>query len=342
MKFKIAEIAKLLNGVVEGDGEATVDDVCKIEEGRQGKLTFLANPKYTHYIYETKATAVIVSNDFIPEKPITTNLIRVENPYACFGKLLEIYNSIYQDKKGISPQAFIHSSSTAGENCYIGEFAYIGENVTLGKGVKIYPQVYVGDNVTIGDNTVLYAGVKIYPKNIIGNNCILHAGSVIGADGFGFAPSSGNIQEKIMQIGNVIIEDNVEIGANTTIDRATLGSTVIERGAKIDNLCQIAHNVVIGENTVMAAQCGVSGSTKIGKNCMIAGQVGFAGHLQIGDKTLIGAQSGITNNVKGNQTILGSPAMDVSNMRKSYVYIRKLPEIVARIDKLEKNAKEKD
>lgn len=340
MKFEAQKIAQMLGGTVEGNPTAEVYKLCKIEEGVEGGLSFLANPKYTHHIYETKATAVIVNKDFVAEHPVHTTLIRVENAYMAFAQLLSIYNEMQLDKKGVSQQAFIHPSAKIGENCYIGEFAYIGENAVVGDNSKIYPQTYVGDNVQIGTKTTLFAGVKVYMNCMIGNNCILHSGAVVGADGFGFAPKgNGQGYDKIAQIGNVVIEDDVEIGANTCIDRATLGSTFIHKGVKLDNLCQIAHNVVVGENTAMASQSGVAGSSKVGANCILAGQVGVVGHIEVGDNVTIAAQSGVTKNVKSNNIMLGSPALPADKMRKIYVYERKLEEMAQRIAELEKKLK---
>jgi len=342
MEFTVKQIAELLKGVVVGDENVSVNRLSKIEEGEPGSLSFLANPKYTHYIYNTEASIVIVDEGFVPEKAITATLIKVKNAYMAFAELLDFYNKIKLDKKGISEKAWIAESATLGKDVYIGPFAFIGENVRIGDNVKIYPQVYVGDNVKIGHNTTLFAGVKIYSDIEIGRDCTLHAGVVIGADGFGFAPQEDNNYKKIAQIGNVIIEDNVEIGANTTVDRATLGSTIIRRGVKLDNLIQVAHNVEIGENTVIAAQTGISGSVKIGKNCMVAGQVGFNGHINIGNNVKIAAQSGIPNNVKDDSILFGSPAFDASKYKKAYVHFRNLQKIVDRIDDLEKRIPKND
>ncbi len=339
MKFRASDIASMINGKVEGDPEVQVYKLSKIEQGEPGSISFLGNPKYTHYVYETNASVIIISNDFIPEQPIKSTLIRVENPYEAFAKMLETYNQLIQDKKGISKNAGISESATIGKNCYIGDFAFIGENVTIGENVKIFPGCYIGDNATIGSNTTLNSGVKIYIGTSIGNNCTIHGGCVIGADGFGFVPQDNSQYQKVAQIGNVIIEDNVEIGANTTIDRATLGSTIIRRGVKLDNLIQIAHNVEVGENTVIAAQTGIAGSTKIGRNCMIGGQVGITGHLMIGDDVKIAAQSGISTNVANGSIIMGSPAFDISNYRKAYVHFRNLNKLVEKINSLEKEIK---
>lgn len=339
MEFSAKQIADLINGRIEGDPETKISYVSKIEEGKSGTLTFLANPKYTQYIYQTGASIVLVNHDFKPEKNIPATLIRVDNAYAAFAHLLEIYNRIKLNKTGISPKAHIPESAKIGDQVYIGEFAFIGDNAVIGDHAKIYPQVYVGDNVTIGERSTLFAGVKVYSDNIIGNDCIIHSGVVIGSDGFGFAPQEDNNYKKVSQIGNVVIEDEVEIGSNTTIDRATLGSTLIRKGAKIDNLVQIAHNVEIGENTVIAAQSGISGSTRIGKNCMFGGQVGVIGHISIADEVKIAAQSGVGKNVIQKGEILqGSPAFEISKYRKAYIHFRNLDEIKSRLDLLEKQA----
>jgi UDP-3-O-[3-hydroxymyristoyl] glucosamine N-acyltransferase len=329
MEFSAHQIAEMLGGTVEGNPDATVNTLSKIEEGQPQSLSFLANPKYTSYIYTTAATIVIVGNDFKAEQalPKECTLIRVEDAYASFGKLLEAYNQIKNNKVGIDQLASIADSAKLGENLYIGAFSVIGDNVTLGDNVKIYPGCYIGDNVTIGPNTTIFADVKIYSDCVIGASCMIHAGVVIGADGFGFAPNSENQYNKVAQIGNVILEDHVEVGANTSIDRATLGSTIIRKGVKLDNLIQIAHNVDVGENTVIAAQTGVAGSTKIGKNCMIGGQVGFAGHLTIGENVKIAAQSGIGSNLKDNEIVQGSPAFSIGDYKRSYVMFRNLPQM---------------
>jgi UDP-3-O-[3-hydroxymyristoyl] glucosamine N-acyltransferase len=341
MKFTAQQIADTLKGRIEGNPEVTIFKLSKIEEGTEGSLSFLANKLYTPFIYTTEASAVIVNDDFVAEQPIKTTLIRVNDAYTAFANLLEFYNQVKMNKTGISQLAFISDSAVYGTNNYIGEFAYIGENVILGNNVKIYPQAYIGDNTKIDDNTTIYQGVKIYSDIEIGKNCMLHAGVVIGADGFGFAPQADNNYQKVAQIGNVIIEDNVEIGANATIDRATLGSTIIRKGSKIDNLNQIGHNVVIGENTVMAALCGIAGSTKIGNNCMIGGQVGIVGHISIADNVKIAAQSGITSSIKKEgEILLGSPAFNANDYKKVYVHFKNLPKLVKRIDELEKKIKE--
>lgn len=340
MKFTAEEIAKVLNGKVEGESEVEVNTLSKIEDGKAGSLSFLANPKYTSFIYETQASIVIVNDDFMPSRSVNCTLIRVKDAYSAFSQLLEMYNQVKLNKSGISKLAAISDTAIIGENVYIGEFVVIGDHVKIGDNAKIYPQSFVGENCKIGKNTTLFMGVKIYSDCEVGANCTFHAGVVIGADGFGFAPQTDNNYKKVAQIGNVIIEDLVEIGANTTIDRATLGSTIIRKGVKLDNLIQIAHNVEIGENTVIAAQTGISGSTKIGKNCMFGGQVGLGGHITIGDNVKIGAQSGIISNIKDNQTIIGSPAIPVNAFLRSSIYFKKLPDLANKIYSIEKKLKE--
>ena len=337
MKFTAAQIAGILEGEVVGNPDAEVFKLAKIEEGTKGSLTFLSNPKYVNFIYATEATITIVNKNFEPEQAITTTLIKVEDAYQSFSKLLEYYNQVKLMKSGIEQPSVISENVTYGENLYLGSFSYIGKNVIIGNNVKIYPNSFIGDNVTIGDNTVLFAGVKIYSESFIGNNCTFHSGCIIGSDGFGFAPTEEGTFNKIPQIGNVIIEDHVDVGSCTTIDRATLGSTIIRKGVKLDNQIQIAHNVEIGENTVIAAQTGVAGSTKIGNNCMIGGQVGIAGHLTIGNNVKIQAQSGIAKNINDAETIQGSPAFNYADFSKSYVHFRNLPKIVADIDLIKKN-----
>ena len=336
MEFTTQKIAELLKGEVEGNQDVKLNKLSKIEEGEEGSLSFLANPKYKKFIYSTQASAVIVAKTFKPEKPIKATLIKVDDPYTAFAQLLEFYNQIKLNKTGVSKMASIADSAKIGKDAYIGDFVSIGENVIIGDNAKIYPQTCIGDNVKVGENTTLFAGVIIYSECVIGKNCTIHAGVVIGSDGFGFAPQSDNNYKKIAQIGNVIIEDNVEIGSNTTIDRATLGSTIIRKGVKLDNLIQIAHNVEIGENTVIASQTGVSGSTKIGKNCMIGGQVGIIGHLIIADEVKIAAQSGLSKNIlKKGSIVQGSPAFEVKKYMLSYIHFRNLGNIVERIEKLE-------
>lgn len=337
MKFTVQQIADILGGDVVGNPQAEVFKLSKIEEGSEGSLTFLANPKYEHYIYTTKATATIVSKSFEPTAPITTNVIEVEDPYKSFSKLLEYYNQIKLMKSGIEPQSFIAASATYGSELYLGAFSYLGDNVKVGNNVKIYPNCFVGDNVEIGDNTILFSGVRIYSESKIGQGCIIHSGVVIGSDGFGFAPNTDGTYDKVPQIGSVIIEDNVEIGALTSIDRATLGSTIIRKGVKLDNQIQIAHNVEVGENTVIASQTGIAGSTKIGKNCVIGGQVGIVGHLTIGDRVKIQAQSGVVKNLANDEVVQGSPAFGYTDFAKSFVYFKKLPKIVSEMEKKDKN-----
>jgi len=331
MKFTAIQIAEILDGEIFGNENVEVFSLSKIEEGEGGTLTFLSNPKYTPFIYSTKASIVIVNKDFSPEKKLETTLIKVEDAYKAFSKLLEFYDQVKSVKSGIETPSYISESAKIGKNLYFGAFSYISTNVTVGDNAKIYPNVYIGDNVTIGDNAIIHAGSKIYSETVIGSNCTLHAGVIIGSDGFGFAPSAEGIFNKIPQIGNVIIEDNVDIGAATTIDRATLGSTIIKKGVKLDNQIQIAHNVEIGQNTVIAAQTGIAGSTKIGENCMIGGQVGIVGHIVIGNNVKIQAQAGVGRNVKDDEIIQGSPAMGYSDFNKSYVYFKKFPELVATI-----------
>ncbi len=336
MEFKAKDIASLLKGVVEGDEDIAVSDVSKIEEGRPGTLAFLANPKYEHFIYTTQASIVLVNRDFRPSRPVACTMIRVASAYEAIAALLKMYESMRPQPSGIEQPSFVHETAEMGENSYIGAFAYIGRNVKIGNNVKIYPQAFIGDGVRIGDNTVIYAGVKVYYGCVIGNNCIIHAGTVIGADGFGFAPSAEGYN-KVPQIGNVVLEDCVEIGANTCIDRATMGSTLIKKGVKLDNLIQIAHNVVVGENTVMAAQCGVAGTTKIGEKCMFGGQVGIAGHLKIGNEVRLAAQSGVMSDVDSATVLMGAPAFDVNAYRKAYVVFRKLPDLYRQLNQVEKD-----
>ncbi len=336
MKFTAAQIAVILEGEVEGNPEIEVSKLSKIEEGGPESLSFLANPKYTQFIYTTKASIVIVNKIFKAEKEINSTLIRVEDAYKSFSKLLEYYNQVKMNKTGIESPVFISKSAIYGENIYIGAFAYLGENIKIGNNTKIYPNVYIGDNVNIGDNVILFSGAKIYSDTIIGDNCVIHSSVILGADGFGFAPNEKGEFIKVPQTGNVIIEDNVDVGAATSIDRATLGSTIIRKGVKLDNHIQIAHNVEIGKNTVIAAQTGIAGSTKIGENCMIGGQVGIVGHITIGNNVKIQAQSGIGRNVKDNEILQGSPALPYSDYNKSYVHFKNLPKTMNRINILEK------
>jgi UDP-3-O-[3-hydroxymyristoyl] glucosamine N-acyltransferase len=342
MEFSAKQIAGILQGRIEGNEQASVGNFSKIEEGKPGTLTFLANLKYSQYIYTTKASIALVNDDFVPEKklPDTLTLIRVPDAYAALASLLDLVNTAKPRKKGVEPMSYIHSSADyPKEDVYIGAFAYIGEKVHLGKNVAIYPNAYIGDNVSIDEDTTIYAGVKIYPDCRIGKRCIIHAGAVIGSDGFGFA-KEGDTYKKIAQLGNVVIEDDVEIGANTTIDRAVIGSTFIRKGVKLDNLIQIAHNVEIGENTAMAAQVGISGSTKIGKNCVFGGQIGLGGHIKIGDDVSIGAQSGIISNIEPGRNIIGTPAIDVKNFFRSSLIFQKLPDMYRAIGQLQREMKE--
>ncbi len=340
MEFTAKQIAELLNGQVEGDANVKISRLSKIEEGEPGSISFLANPKYTPYIYTTKASLVIVNKDFTATAPVSSTLVRVESAENAFAKLLEMYNKVKLNKTGISKQSYISPSAKVGSNIYAGEFAFVGDHANIGNNVKIYPQVYVGDNVAIGDNTTLFAGVKIYSDTKIGSNCIIHSGTVIGSDGFRFATQDGG--KKIPQTGNVVIEDDVEIGANCAIDRATLGSTILRKGVKFDNLIHIAHNVEIGEGSYIAAANVVAGSTRIGKNCMFSGQVGVVGHLSIADNTILAAQAGVSKSItKKGEAYLGSPAFEVSKYRKAYIHFRNLDSIVGRLEKLEKAQKEK-
>jgi len=342
MKFTAQQIADILDGSIVGNPDAEVDKLSKIEEGQEGSLTFLSNPKYTSYIYETQASICIVNKTFENTQDLTTTLIKVEDSYEAFSKLLEVYNQIKLDKKGIETPSSISESAQLGQDPYVGAFSYIGQNVIIGDQVKIYPNVYIGDNVNIGDHVTIFPGSKIYSETHIGSHCTLHSGVIIGADGFGFSPSEEGEYSKIPQIGNVIIEDHVDIGAGTTIDRATLGSTLIKLGVKLDNQIQIAHNVEIGEHTAIAAQTGIAGSTKIGKNCLIGGQVGIAGHIKIGDRVKIQAQTGVGRNIKNDEAIQGSPAFGYSDFNKSYVHFRNFPKIISRIDTLEKQLAKND
>ena len=337
MQFTAKEIAKKLKGTVEGDENALIWKPCRIEEVDEGGITFLANPKYTHYIYERKASAILIARDFVLEHPVDATLIRVDNPYLCVAKVLHMFNTADKPKRGRSLRSHIHRTAKMGKNCYVGEFAVIGRHAKIGDNVQIYPQVYVGDYCEIGDNTILYPGVKVYRECKVGKNCILHAGVVIGADGFGFAPTGDGSYNKIDQIGNVVIEDDVELGANTCVDRATMGSTIVHRGTKLDNLCQIAHNVSVGSNTVMAAQSACAGSSKVGEGCVIAGQVGIVGHITIGNHVTIAAQSGVTRSVPDDTTVLGTPALPGDKMKKIYVIQRKLEQMYADLNELKKS-----
>ena len=339
MELTINQVAQLIGGKVEGDGNETVNRLEKIEEATKGSIAFLANLKYLEHIYTTNASAIIVSNDLEPKKEITSALIRVEDPYSAFSLLLAEYEKLLRKiKSGIETPSYQSDSSTYGEGVYLGAFSYLGENVTLGKNVKIYPNVVLGDNVTIGDNTILYPGVKVYANCSIGQSCTLHSGVVVGSDGFGYAPQKDGTFKAVPQVGNVVIEDFVDIGANTTIDCATMGSTIIRSGVKLDNLVQVAHNVELGRNSAVAAQAGISGSAKIGENCQIGGQAGITGHLSLANKTTIGPQAGVPKTIETEGGIFfGSPIMDHRDFLKMSIALRRLPELVRRVNELEKN-----
>ena len=333
MNFTAGQIADQLNGTVVGNRDVDINTLSKIEEGKKGSLTFLANPKYTEFIYSTDASATIVSNDFEPTEKITTTLIKVKDPYSSFTTILELFNDDKSKRSGISDKSDIDKSSTISKSSYVGSYTTIGKNSIVGDNCVIDNQVFIGDNVKIGNNCKIYPGTKILNDTIIGNSCIIHSSCSIGSDGFGFAPNDDGTYKKIPQTGNVVIGNNVEIGSNSTIDRATIGSTIIKDGVKLDNQIQIAHNVEIGENTAIAAQSGIAGSTKIGKNCMIGGQVGIIGHLKIGDNVKIQAQAGVTSDVESNARITGTPAISYMSYNKSYIHFKNLPEIVKKIDK---------
>ncbi|MDR2809860.1 MAG: UDP-3-O-(3-hydroxymyristoyl)glucosamine N-acyltransferase [Tannerellaceae bacterium] len=339
MEFTAQQIADILNGTVDGNPDVMVNNFSKIEEGTPHSLTFLANPKYEHYIYHTEAGIILVNQDFTPSAPLKNTLVRVPNAYAALAVLLEMTEKQKKEKEGIDSTAFIHPTAHTGQGCYIGTFACIAENARIGDNCKIYPYAYVGDNVVIGNNCILYPHVAIYEGCVIGNHCILHAGCVIGSDGFGFAPE-GEQYKKIPQLGNVILEDNVEIGANTTVDRAVMGATIVHKGAKLDNLVQIAHNVEVGEHTVIAAQAGVSGSVKIGKHCRFGGQSGLAGHIGVGDHVSIGAQAGILSHLEEGRTVLGSPAIDAKAFMRSSVIFSRLPDMYRTVDKLQREVEQ--
>nr|WP_297912829.1 UDP-3-O-(3-hydroxymyristoyl)glucosamine N-acyltransferase [uncultured Allomuricauda sp.] len=342
MKFTATQIAGILEGEVEGNPHIAVHKLSKIEEGETGSLTFLANPKYTSYIYSTKASITIVNRDFTPEQELTTTLINVEDAYKSFSNLLEYYNQVKSNKVGVEQPSFVSETAKYGTGFYLGAFSYLSDNVRIGTNVKVYPNVYIGENVTIGDNVVVFAGAKIYSESIIGDNCVIHSGVIIGADGFGFTPNENGEYSKVPQTGNVVLEDNVDVGAGTTIDRATLGSTILRKGVKLDNQIQIAHNVEIGEHTAIAAQTGIAGSTKIGKYCLIGGQVGIVGHITIGDRVRIQAQSGIGRNVKDDEVLQGSPALNYGDYNKSYVHFKNLPKLVNKLNEIEKNLEGKN
>ncbi|MBR1402186.1 MAG: UDP-3-O-(3-hydroxymyristoyl)glucosamine N-acyltransferase [Prevotella sp.] len=335
MEITAKQIAGFIQGRVEGDENAIVNTFAKIEEGKAGAISFLSNPKYLHYIYETESSVVLINEDVVLEKSVKPTLIRVKNAYESVAKLLQLYQSMQPKKTGIDPLAFVSSSAKVGEGCYIGAFAFIGDNVEIGNHTQIYPHSVIEDGAKIGDDCLIYPNVSVYHGCRLGNRVTIHSGTVIGADGFGFAPNAEGY-DKIPQIGNVVIEDDVEIGANTCVDRSTMGSTVVHKGVKLDNLVQIAHNVEVGENTVMSAQVGIAGSTKVGSWCMFGGQAGFAGHIKVGDKTFVGAQCGVNSSLKGNETVIGSPAMDAKQFFKSSVLFRKLPEIYKQMNEMQK------
>lgn len=337
MEFSATQIAALVDGTVEGDGNAKVGTFAKIEEGHPGAISFLANPKYTEYIYETGSSIVLVSREFKPERPVPATLIRVDDPYATVARLLDMVSKMSEPHPvGLEQPCHVDGSASVGDDVYVGAFSYVAEGVTLGKGVKIYPQCYVGAGAVIGDGTILYPGVKVYHGCKVGSGCILHSGAVIGADGFGFAPVDGGYS-KIPQIGIVVIEDNVEIGANTTVDRATMGCTRIKKGVKLDNLIQVAHNCEVGANTVIASQAGIAGSTKIGANCMVGGQTGFAGHIHVGDNVQIGAQSGLNKNVPSGSRIMGYPAVDIKDFARQTVNVKNLGKLYDEVSRIKKN-----
>jgi len=343
MEFTVNQIAGLIQGTVEGDGNIRIRNVAKIQEGDGESIAFLANLKYENFIYTTQAAAVLVANDFVPKEKITATLIRVADPYLAFGNLLAQYQQfVLAAKTGIEQPSFVHQSAQVGENVFIGAFAYISQGAKIGNNVKIYPHVYVGDGASIDEDTVIYAGAKIYHQTVIGKRCVIHAGAVLGSDGFGFAPQADGSFKAIPQVGNVVLEDDVCIGANTTIDCATMGSTVLEKGVKLDNLIQIAHNVRVGKNTVIAALTGISGSTEIGEQCIVAGQVGIVGHIKIANKTTVGAQAGVSKSInETGTTVLGAPATDIREMKKQFIMIRRLPDLYERIKILEEHLGEK-
>ena len=341
MDFTATDIAAFLNGEVIGDGDVRVSNVSKIEEGKPGTLAFLANLKYENFIYKTKASIVLVNKNFVPKEKIGATLIKVDDAYQAFASLLDLYaQSKSAVKTGIEQPSFINESTSYGKDIYVEAFAYIGKNSKIGDNVKIYSQVHIGDNVTIGDDCIFYSGAKIYDDSVIGNRCTIHSGAVIGADGFGFAPQDDGSYKKIPQIGNTVLEDDVDVGANSTIDCGTMGSTIIRKGAKIDNLVQIAHNCDVGEDTVMAGQVGLAGTTKVGKNCKFGGQVGLGGHLTIGDNVYIGAQSGLAKSVKDGEIVFGSPAIPIKDAMKSIAVYKNLPTLQRDVSRLQKEFKE--
>ena len=340
MELTVEQVAGLLEGKVDGDGSQKVNRLEKIEEATPGSIAFLANPKYTEYVYKTQATAIIINDTFKPEKPVSATLIRVENAYASFAKLLEEYQRMTRKvKQGIEQPSYQSESAQLGEEVYLGAFSHLGDNVKVGNGSKIYPNTVLGDNVEVGENTIIYAGVKVYDNCKIGNNCVIHSGVVIGSDGFGYAPQEDGTYAAVPQTGNVIIEDNVDIGANTVLDCATIGSTIVRDGVKLDNLVQVAHNVEVGKNTVVAAQAGISGTAKIGENCQIGGQAGITGHLSIANKTIIGPQAGVPKTIKEEGKIFfGSPLVEHRDFLRISVALRKLPQLIERVNQLEKKS----
>jgi UDP-3-O-[3-hydroxymyristoyl] glucosamine N-acyltransferase len=341
MQFTAAQLAPLIGATIEGDAEVSVHAFGKIEEAQRGQLSFLANPKYEEYLYSTKASLVILNNDFVLRQPVAATLLRVNDAYSSFATLLDVYQKMQQSNlTGIQQPSYVASSATLDETVFVGAFAYVGEEVTIGKNSKIYPHCFIGNNVTIGENCVLHPGVKIYHQCQLGNNIIVHAGTIIGSDGFGFAPRADGSLQKVPQIGHVVIEDDVEIGANTTIDRATIGATTIRKGAKLDNLIQIAHNVEVGDSTVIAAQAGISGSTKIGKGVMIGGQAGIVGHIELEDGAKVNAQSGVSKSIGKGKAVTGTPAADYTQSLRSQAIVRQLPELEKRVKELEKMIKD--
>ena len=342
MVFTAQQIAGFTGGTVDGNPEAAISTFAKIEEGVEGALSFLANPQYEHYIYETKSTVVLVNKDFQPQQPVAATLVRVDNAYESVAKLLQLYQSMQQKRVGIDSLAFIDKTAQVGKDCYVGPFVAIGEGAEIGDGVVIHPHVTIGPHVKVGNNTEIYSNAVVYHGCVVGANCILHAGCVIGADGFGFAPTAEGY-DKIPQIGNVVIEDNVEVGANTCIDRSTMGSTIIRKGVKLDNLVQIAHNVEVGQNTVMSAQVGVAGSSKVGEWCVFAGQVGIAGHLHVGDHTTMGAQAGLAGGNlarKGGATLMGYPAIEHKKFAKNMAALNSLPDLLKEVAQLKRELAE--
>lgn len=340
MEFTAEMIAGFLGGEIVGDPAARVNSIAKIEEGHEGALSFLSNPKYEHFVYDSDSSVIIVNKSFEPQQKVKATMVKVEDAYACFAKLLELYAANKPKKTGISDKASISGSATLGKDCYVGEFAVVGDGVKTGDNCRIYPQVYIGDRVRIGENVTLFPGVKIYEECVIGNNVVINSGSVIGADGFGWAPGEDGKYSKIPQLGNVVIEDNVDIGANTCIDRAMMGSTTIKEGVKLDNLIQIGHNCIIGHDTACAAQVGIAGSTKIGSNCMVGGQVGITGHITVGNRVMIGSKTGVSKNTPDGQALMGYPAQQIMKFNRSNAVYRNLPELNSDVTRLKKQMQE--